>query len=75
MIEISERSTGVVQRRIEWGQFAYVITARSLGGGWFAEWTCDGCGKRGVNSVIYTAAETALEMTAKSLTPHACGSG
>lgn len=72
MIEIVEPSAGILQRRIECGRCGYLITARQLGGGWFAEWTCEGCGRRGVNSVIYAAAETALDMTAKSLTPHSC---
>jgi hypothetical protein len=75
MIEIGEPVTSILRRHIEFGQCSYVITARPLRGGWFAEWTCDGCGKRGVNSVIYAAAERALEMTAKSLTPHVCRAG
>jgi hypothetical protein len=75
MIEIDEPSTGILQRRIVCGHCGYVITARPLGGGWFAEWTCDRCGKRGVNSVIYAAAKTALDMTAKCLTTHACRLG
>jgi hypothetical protein len=75
MIEIDKPSAGILQRRILRGHCDYLITARPLGGGWFAEWTCDGCGKRGVNSVIYAAAKTALEMTAKSLTPHICRAG
>ncbi len=45
----------------------YVLTARRLLNGWFADWTCCESGKRGVNGVVYGTPEAALSVTARNL--------
>jgi hypothetical protein len=72
MIEIVDPSTAILQRDIEVGGVKYLLTARRLPSGWFGEWICCHCAKRGVNGVVYATSDSALDTTAKSLGPHDC---
>jgi hypothetical protein len=72
MIEIDERSNEAFQRDVEIDGAKYLLTVRRLPSGWFGDWICCRCAKRGVNGVVYASASLAFDMTAKSLGPHAC---
>ena len=72
MLEIVDPLAAIVQRDVEIGGVKYLVTARRLPSGWFGEWICCRCAKRGVNGVVYATPNSALDMTAKSLGPHVC---
>jgi len=67
MLNADQMVADDVEWAIESERGRYLLTARRLMDGWFAAWTCCQSGKRGVNGVVYTTAETALATTAKSL--------
>jgi hypothetical protein len=67
MLKVDEMVAENVQWAIDSKAGRYVLIARRLMDGWFAAWTCHDSGKRGVNGVVYTSPETALEMTARNL--------
>jgi hypothetical protein len=72
MLEIIDPSAAILQRDVEIGGVKYLLTARRLPSGWFGEWICCHCAKRGVNGVVYNTSSSALDMTAKNLGSHIC---
>ena len=65
-------ANGAVSKKVHVAGVKYLLTARRLANGWFGSWVCCGCGKRGVNGVLYSTPRSAFDLTAKNLGQHRC---